>query len=481
MLTCELCGNHNLIKSNGIYTCQNCGAKYTPEEARKLLGMGDDRNCQSTPKDNPPKSKERNAGKSASTTEEDSVKNAGYYVGLAKAALEQGAYTMAAEHCKQAFEQDNEYWEAWYLAGRIECEKELFNIESVPIITLAFCKALELAPEEKTEWLKNDVLERASQRFKTQYYTVVCSYARSGQSADADSLIETINALEFANNVFKSQAEITLISAENRREWAEFGYNHAVRIWNTRVFADYNRDSKIDMNILDSFISNGDAVVRVIETIIKFDYDSIDSNTPRYKNLVIMERELINAHTTKNNEGQWVVDCVLTQEEKDKRAKKIEAWEGKIVEQDPQYRPTGIVESAVVTPPKMSGALLTACLPAFIVDAIYATAVLFYYLPNIGLAISHGLSYDFMLLISGINCAILSIAILMALTSHGSCQSIKNSSALCVVFMLALFVAQMTAKDKPLILIYLLIGIINLILYLSAKKEVSRAQRSGTD
>ena len=36
-ISCELCGGKDLLKQNGVYICQKCGAKYTVEEARKLM------------------------------------------------------------------------------------------------------------------------------------------------------------------------------------------------------------------------------------------------------------------------------------------------------------------------------------------------------------------------------------------------------------------------------------------------------------
>ena len=39
-LTCELCGGINLIKENGLFVCQNCGCKYSIEEAKKLIVEG---------------------------------------------------------------------------------------------------------------------------------------------------------------------------------------------------------------------------------------------------------------------------------------------------------------------------------------------------------------------------------------------------------------------------------------------------------
>lgn len=34
-LICELCGSSDLVKSDGMFVCQECGTKYTVEEAKK--------------------------------------------------------------------------------------------------------------------------------------------------------------------------------------------------------------------------------------------------------------------------------------------------------------------------------------------------------------------------------------------------------------------------------------------------------------
>ena len=39
-LTCEMCGGTDLIKQDGVFVCQNCGMKYSVEEAPKLMIEG---------------------------------------------------------------------------------------------------------------------------------------------------------------------------------------------------------------------------------------------------------------------------------------------------------------------------------------------------------------------------------------------------------------------------------------------------------
>lgn len=36
-IVCEMCKSNDIVKQDGLYVCQNCGTKYTPDEATKLM------------------------------------------------------------------------------------------------------------------------------------------------------------------------------------------------------------------------------------------------------------------------------------------------------------------------------------------------------------------------------------------------------------------------------------------------------------
>jgi len=36
-IVCEMCGGKDLVKQNGVFVCQNCQAKYSVEEAKKIM------------------------------------------------------------------------------------------------------------------------------------------------------------------------------------------------------------------------------------------------------------------------------------------------------------------------------------------------------------------------------------------------------------------------------------------------------------
>ncbi len=39
-IVCEMCGSNDLIKKDGLFVCENCGTKYTLEEAKKMMVEG---------------------------------------------------------------------------------------------------------------------------------------------------------------------------------------------------------------------------------------------------------------------------------------------------------------------------------------------------------------------------------------------------------------------------------------------------------
>ena len=40
-MKCDMCGSTDLVKQEGLFVCQHCGAKYSVEEARKMMMEGD--------------------------------------------------------------------------------------------------------------------------------------------------------------------------------------------------------------------------------------------------------------------------------------------------------------------------------------------------------------------------------------------------------------------------------------------------------
>jgi DNA-binding beta-propeller fold protein YncE len=69
-LSCEMCGSIDLIKQDGVFVCQSCGAKYSVEEAKKMMVE-----CSAEASDNPAKidNKAVNYAKSGGTAKKKKI------------------------------------------------------------------------------------------------------------------------------------------------------------------------------------------------------------------------------------------------------------------------------------------------------------------------------------------------------------------------------------------------------------------------
>lgn len=83
-MQCEMCGSTDIIKQDGAYVCQYCGCKYTPEEAKKLLG----------------------------TVRIDNTERLANLYQLARRAKDENNTTLAAKYYNQIVVEDPDNWEA---------------------------------------------------------------------------------------------------------------------------------------------------------------------------------------------------------------------------------------------------------------------------------------------------------------------------------------------------------------------------------
>lgn len=93
-LTCEMCGGVDLIKTDGVFVCQNCGMKYSVEEAKKMMIEGTVEVQGTIKVDN-----------------SDKLKN--YYI-LAKQAMDNDDYESAEKYYDLIKQEDPNSWEACF-------------------------------------------------------------------------------------------------------------------------------------------------------------------------------------------------------------------------------------------------------------------------------------------------------------------------------------------------------------------------------
>ena len=97
-MTCEMCGSTNLVKQDGVFVCQDCGCKYSLEEAKKLLVEG-------------------HIDISGSTVKVDmSSKIHNLYI-LARRAKKEKRYGESQEYYRRILLYEPDSWEAYFNSG----------------------------------------------------------------------------------------------------------------------------------------------------------------------------------------------------------------------------------------------------------------------------------------------------------------------------------------------------------------------------
>ena len=114
-IKCEMCGNNDLIKQDGLFVCQYCGAKYTVDEARKLMIDG--------PVD-----------VSGSSVKIDDSDRLGNYYQMAESAFTAKNYKETESYCNKILESTPTDNKAWLLKGRsaiMQADVKNFRIDEM--------------------------------------------------------------------------------------------------------------------------------------------------------------------------------------------------------------------------------------------------------------------------------------------------------------------------------------------------------------
>jgi ribosomal protein L37AE/L43A len=133
-MVCELCGSNNFTKdSEGLFVCDYCRTKYTPEQAQKMLVEG--------------------------TVRVDRSEDVDKFLRLAKSALEHSNPAEAYDYSNRALEIDTENSEAWFLKARAAGWSSNMISPRYTEMVGAFRTALANAPEDRKESMMKEAAD----------------------------------------------------------------------------------------------------------------------------------------------------------------------------------------------------------------------------------------------------------------------------------------------------------------------------------
>lgn len=170
-MQCELCGSTDILKDGDYFVCQNCGTKYTPENAKKMMVEG--------------------VVQVEGTVKIDSSKQIANYLELGNKACEACNYEEAEGYANKILEQDNNNFEAWLIKGRAAGWQSTIGNQRINEAFSYFAQAIEYAPEDKLEAIREYIKLQAS-AFCLALVETGCNNAKSNplSTAHGEQVIE---------------------------------------------------------------------------------------------------------------------------------------------------------------------------------------------------------------------------------------------------------------------------------------------------
>lgn len=268
-IVCELCDGTEFVKEGGMFVCQGCGTKYTAEEAKSMMKEVEGSPAVvGTPAVNPNQQKLDNI------------------LLLASSAYEADNKAEAENYCNQAIVLDAMCYKAWFLKGK--AVGWLSKIDNLRIEEAAhsFCKAIDFAPEEE----KEDLKEQAVQELKNLGIALI-SLRKQRFSGSPDK--EELNGFTSDKKTILS-ALLVLLSHGNAvgipdgylEQVATLMNEAGVAALNTarKAWAGVDHPSQKD---LTTYLDWNGNICNVFRQAIDTSDDDDEEDIVRYKNLII--------------------------------------------------------------------------------------------------------------------------------------------------------------------------------------------------
>lgn len=325
-IVCELCEGMEFTKEGGMFVCNSCGTKYTAEEARGMMreveGAG------------PAVTGGAPAAVPMGNPNQQQLDN---ILLLASSAYEADNKAEAENYCNQAIVLDAMCYKAWMLKGKaVGWQSKIDNLR-IEEAAHSFCKAIDFAPEDEKEDLKNQAVEELKklglalislrkQRFSGSPDTEELNGFKSGRKVLLDSLLVL---LSHGNAVGMPDGYLDQI-ATMMNEAAVAAYKMATTAWKK---ADHPTDK--DLVTYLNWMGNIESLLR--EAIDASDEDD-DEDITRYENLAIVLKDPIGKSSYKQEWSSYQSKYVyvssksLTDEACNLRRKQAAECEEKIKE-----------------------------------------------------------------------------------------------------------------------------------------------------
>ncbi len=226
-IQCEMCGEINFIKQDGVFVCQSCGMKYSVEEAKKMMIEG-----------------------TVEVQGNVQVQNAAQLENLLKLAhssFESKNYAQAENFCNQVIAMDDKNYNAWKLKG--EAINYQINAQNPRILEVFNCimTSYRVLDDEGKEKNKFDILSSIKTCFEGEIDFWLDQVEAQRPSSGAINKVKST----FNDSISKVVSAFSEMGFDTGEEYKINLTNHfisrvnvkCVSTWKTTVGYNYYRDS----------------------------------------------------------------------------------------------------------------------------------------------------------------------------------------------------------------------------------------------
>lgn len=278
-IVCELCEGTQFEKVNGRFACKGCGTSYSIEEARGMMSeVGDEVSVEtdvpivSMPQFN---------------SNQQQVDN---LLVLASTAYDADNNKEAEAYCNRVIELDAMCYKAWFLKGRAIGWSSTLDNNRFEEAAHSFSKAIEFAPEDEKEDLKEHALDEFRRLGLAVIETRGDRFAQYPDDEELAGFDHDRKVLLDALNVLLSYGNAVSIPEEYFEEIAQLmnlagvaALNNLREKWNKILYPDYST--------WETYIGQLYNIESIIRAAIDASDDDDEEDIVRWKNLKIVLEE----------------------------------------------------------------------------------------------------------------------------------------------------------------------------------------------
>ncbi len=319
-LKCELCGSNDIVKHDGLFVCQHCGTKYSPDEAKKIVVEG--------------------------TIKINNIDSAQNYLVLARNALKANNYRDAEAYSNKVLEIEPKAGDAWFIKGVAVGHQNSVSEIRIKESVLCFDNGIKCIMEANKLEINDDKLKELKDAVHSQMTNIMLPLLDSTLSWFVSNPTKAIAnaALKIAresSSLYKVMSERYGFSPEN---WdsiiAKKVISSVNEAYDTTMLSDYNAHGKKYPKEadFDLFLSRIDYAKQLLDAIFSLCDDKELKILNLKTKLKIVDFEYgIQSYVKKDEE--WVVEYTLTKERKQEIVNEYQDLVKQIKKLDPSYEP----------------------------------------------------------------------------------------------------------------------------------------------